>query len=154
MATIQEESNASPLTKVLGEAETDLRNADLDFPWIFGKFFHLICEDFLIPVTVKASEVLSAEAGFIPFSDEVAAFTLGTSFSMIKFGYSLIHHNNVKEDATKLLDNEIADIKSEMHAFKMKSYTPNPLVASLLGVYGFVSNMTLDILTSPLMGNC
>ena len=141
------ESQNSHASTALQAAQEDLRNAS--FHGLLGKLFHPVREDLLIPLVGQANEIVPGIAKAIPFVDPVAGFALGTTFSLFKFGYSLLPHvdESLQEEASDEVQHEMDDLISLVHDEKMKQATPNILVSSLLSAFGFVSNTILDLLT-------
>jgi hypothetical protein len=88
---------ASPTTKVLEEATTDLENAE--FPGYLGKLFNPFRDTVLVPVVDKAMDIVPglARAIPLPFLDESLAFIMGISFGTVRFGYNVFPHPEVEK---------------------------------------------------------
>lgn len=140
------------INKVLENATANLKNAE--FPGYLGKLFNPIRERLLIPIAIKATDIVPKVVDVIPlpFLDEMGAFAMSVPFGTMKLAYTIIPHKEVDDESNDAITHEFKR-RGENGMRKLKPKEPNPITSSLMGIYGFATNTILDLAALPFNGH-
>uniref|UniRef100_A0A7S4K1T7 sn-1-specific diacylglycerol lipase n=1 Tax=Odontella aurita TaxID=265563 RepID=A0A7S4K1T7_9STRA len=154
-------SSSSRLEDVLAGAEDDLLHAE--FPGILGTAFSPIRDVVLSPVLGFASKVIPGVATKIPFADNVAAFTLGATFGIVKTAYGVVPHQSVDNeavdvgrtwalDAGKLAEAQISKPNPIGATVSFIVVKPKEIESLIKAAWGFGVTTVIDIVMAPFTG--
>jgi hypothetical protein len=147
--TASEEASIAPMSivgKILQDAERDLDNSE--WPGVMGTVLHPLRDTlWLPPLRFINQHIAPAATSVLPSTiDHAAGAMVGVTSEAIKFTYGILPH-------IPSLD-EVAVQEIETTSLRTFNRLPNrdsvsDAISKLFGLFGFVLNTILDILTNP-----